>query len=216
LGVKNGELGKIIDIQEEIIKIVKDDKNTITLDISTYNYIDHGYATTIHKSQGTTVDNTYVYASPHMDKHLTYVALTRHKEDVQMYVDTNIIPNKHILSKVLSKEAPKENALDYINTPNQVIDLTPDDQQAFMQRRSISHSPSSNASYISWDAIKEFTYNWSQTKDWMFGENEQTQQEDIVEQFHKLQKEQNHMPEFLYRTPEQKEQYRKIGQKKKN
>ncbi|WP_081455395.1 hypothetical protein [Roseibium aggregatum] len=34
------------------------------------------YATTIHKSQGATVDRAYVLASATMDRHLTYVAMT--------------------------------------------------------------------------------------------------------------------------------------------
>lgn len=54
--------------------------------MDTYNAIDHGYATTIHKNQGATVDRAYVLASGTMDRHLTYVAMTRHREGVQLHV----------------------------------------------------------------------------------------------------------------------------------
>jgi hypothetical protein len=47
-----------------------------------YNNVDHGYATTIHKSQGATVDRVKVLASLSLDRHLTYVAMTRHREDL--------------------------------------------------------------------------------------------------------------------------------------
>ncbi|MBZ5845368.1 Ti-type conjugative transfer relaxase TraA, partial [Rhizobium sp. VS19-DR104.1] len=46
---------------------------------------DHGYATTIHKNQGATVDRAFVMASATMDRHLTYVAMTRHRDEVQLY-----------------------------------------------------------------------------------------------------------------------------------
>jgi ATP-dependent exoDNAse (exonuclease V) alpha subunit len=40
---------------------------------------DHGYAATIHKAQGMTVDRTHVLATPGMDAHGSYVALSRHQ-----------------------------------------------------------------------------------------------------------------------------------------
>ncbi|MGQ7489507.1 ATP-binding domain-containing protein, partial [Streptococcus suis] len=46
---------------------------------------DYGYAATIHKSQGATVDTVHVLASPSMDAHMTYVALSRHRESVNLY-----------------------------------------------------------------------------------------------------------------------------------
>ena len=53
-----------------------------------YAAIDHGYATTIHKSQGATVDRAYVMSvRPAMDRHLTYVAMTRHREEAWLYAD---------------------------------------------------------------------------------------------------------------------------------
>jgi Ti-type conjugative transfer relaxase TraA len=168
LNVRNGQLAKIVDIQEELITVQKEDRSSLTFDMGNYNHIDHGYATTIHKSQGTTVDKTFVYASPYLNKHLTYVALTRHKEEMQLYVDTTLMLNKDALIQALSKEAPKENALDYILDKDQLMDIRVDDQRAFMQRRSIS---ASSLPYISWESIKEFSYKaWAQAKDWMFGD----------------------------------------------
>ncbi|MGO7793301.1 hypothetical protein ACC703_39140, partial [Rhizobium ruizarguesonis] len=43
---------------------------------------DHGYATTIQKTKGATVDRSFVLASTTMDRNLTYVAMTRHREGV--------------------------------------------------------------------------------------------------------------------------------------
>lgn len=47
------------------------------------------YAVTIHKSQGATVDKTWLYASKTMDQHLMYVAGTRHKELFNIYGKQN-------------------------------------------------------------------------------------------------------------------------------
>jgi ATP-dependent exoDNAse (exonuclease V) alpha subunit len=94
LNVRNGQLGRLTHIQEGILTIEKNDGTVIELDVETYGHIDHGYATTIHKSQGATVDKTFVFASPHMNQHLTYVALTRHKEDVHIYADTHLFKNQ--------------------------------------------------------------------------------------------------------------------------
>lgn len=51
-----------------------------------YANVDHGYATTVHKSQGATVDSVKVLTSRTLDRHLTYVALTRHRDDAKLYV----------------------------------------------------------------------------------------------------------------------------------
>ena len=230
LNVRNGQLGKITQIQEGLITVMKEDKTSLIIDMGTYNHLDHGYATTIHKSQGSTVDKTFVYASPYMDKHLTYVALTRHKEDVQLYVNTDIILNKAELFKALSKEAPKENALDSLLGNNQVVDLTPEDQKIFMQRRSIS---SAAPSQTSWDFIKEFAHQAvSQAKEWVFGEKKQAQNlslassahseskgpesRDYIQDYLNLDKQRKAFPNILYCSFEQEKELLSTEQKMRN
>lgn len=183
LDIRNGQRGRITDIQEGFLTVVKEDKKAITFDIDAYGYIDHGYATTIHKSQGTTVDKTFVYANPGMDSHLTYVALSRHRNDVQVYANTNTFYNKDRLFKELSKKILKENALDSILDKTQFLasNLTPEDQKSFMQRRSLSSVPNpSSSSYLSWKSIKEVTQKvWSEAKDWAFGELKASQKSTV-------------------------------------
>lgn len=102
LGVKNGMLGTVqLVVQVDnpnkheaskaetslIIKLDGEPARTITLNPKQYASFDHGYATTIHKSQGITVDKTFVLGSITMDRHLIYVAMTRHREDVTLYAD---------------------------------------------------------------------------------------------------------------------------------
>ncbi len=89
LGVKNGMLAKVVDASPGRI-IVRfgegDDLREITVEQHFYANVDHGYATTVHKSQGATVDDVKVLASRSLDRHLTYVAMTRHRNDAKLYV----------------------------------------------------------------------------------------------------------------------------------
>jgi hypothetical protein len=46
-----------------------DDGRSVAFDTKDYAHIDHGYAATIHKAQGMTVDRAHVLATPGMDSH---------------------------------------------------------------------------------------------------------------------------------------------------
>jgi hypothetical protein len=78
-----------------------------------YNTLDHGYATTIHKSQGATVDQVKVLASLSLDRHLTYVAMTRHREDLAVYYGRRSFAKNGGLIPILSRRNAKETTLDY-------------------------------------------------------------------------------------------------------
>lgn len=92
LGVRNGMFGTVraVSTDKIVIDIDGDDSQNsrcVTINTSGYENFEHGYASTIHKSQGATVDRTYVLGSVLMDRHLTYVAMTRHKQDATLYGD---------------------------------------------------------------------------------------------------------------------------------
>ncbi|TZG32921.1 Ti-type conjugative transfer relaxase TraA [Agrobacterium sp. B1(2019)] len=89
LGVKNGMLGTVEYVEPGRIVAQLDGRGGDSVSILTDSYqaIDHGYATTIHKNQGATVDRAFVLASGTMDRHLAYVAMTRHRDGVQLYAD---------------------------------------------------------------------------------------------------------------------------------
>jgi hypothetical protein len=48
----------------------------------------YGYAGTIYKGQGRTLDQSYLYHSEHWRSASSYVALTRHRKDVSLFVAT--------------------------------------------------------------------------------------------------------------------------------
>ncbi|QTQ85676.1 Ti-type conjugative transfer relaxase TraA [Agrobacterium tumefaciens] len=89
LRVKNGMLGTVEHVEPGKIIARLDGRggDSVSIPTDSYQAIDHGYATTIHKNQGATVDRAFVLASRTMDRHLTYVAMTRHRDSVQLYAD---------------------------------------------------------------------------------------------------------------------------------
>ncbi len=46
----------------------------MTFDLKDFAHLDHGYAATIHKAQGNTVDRAHILATPGLDRHAAYVA----------------------------------------------------------------------------------------------------------------------------------------------
>nr|WP_236766994.1 Ti-type conjugative transfer relaxase TraA [Agrobacterium tumefaciens] len=89
IGVKNGMLARVVEAQPgRIVAEIGngDDRRQVVVEQRFYANVDHGYATTVHKSQGVTVDRVKVLASNTLDRHLSYVAMTRHRETVELYV----------------------------------------------------------------------------------------------------------------------------------
>jgi Ti-type conjugative transfer relaxase TraA len=95
LRVKNGMLGTVEHVEPNKIIARLDGRggDSVSIPTDSYQAIDHGYATTIHKNQGATVDRAFVLASSTMDRHLTYVAMTRHRDSVQLYADIKEFAN---------------------------------------------------------------------------------------------------------------------------
>ena len=85
LGVKNGTLGTIEQVSERSMSVRTDDGRSVSFDLKDYDRIDHGYAATIHKAQGMTVDRTHVLATPGLDAHGSYVALSRHRDGMDLH-----------------------------------------------------------------------------------------------------------------------------------
>lgn len=86
-------------------------------DPKTYNTIDHGYALTTHKSQGQTVDFTLVAAGKNMDAKGVYVAMTRHRYDVQLYYTREDFSSFKVLTQHLSRFDHKDLVKDYTILP---------------------------------------------------------------------------------------------------
>jgi Ti-type conjugative transfer relaxase TraA len=113
LGVKNGMLGEIEQVSPTRMTVRLDAGRSVAFDLKDYAQVDHGYAATIHKSQGVTVDRTHVLATPGMDRHGAYVALSRHRDSVQLHYGRDEFEDLGKLTRVLSRERAKDMASDF-------------------------------------------------------------------------------------------------------
>jgi hypothetical protein len=113
LGVKNGSLGRVDSITAVRMAVQLEDGRTVAFDLKDYAEVDHGYAATIHKAQGVTVDRTYVLATPGLDRHAAYVALSRHRESVQLHYGVDDFADRDRLTQTLSRERQKDVTTDY-------------------------------------------------------------------------------------------------------
>ena len=129
LGVRNGSLGTVTGLAPERLTVALDDGRAVAFDPRDYNQIDHGYAATIHKAQGVTVTRAHVLATPGMDQHSTYVALSRHRESVTLHYARDDFADDARLTRTLARERAKDMALDY----------SPEDHaRRFAERRGLS------------------------------------------------------------------------------
>jgi len=63
----------------------------------------HGYAGTIYKGQGRTLDHTYLYHTHHWRAAASYVALTRQRESAQVFVATETARNAEDLARQMAR-----------------------------------------------------------------------------------------------------------------
>jgi Ti-type conjugative transfer relaxase TraA len=113
LGVKNGSLGTLEQIDRARMAVRLDDGRQVAFDHKDYSDLTHGYAATIHKSQGVTVDRTYVLATPGLDRHAAYVALSRHRDAAHLHYGRDDFADGDRLVRTLSRDRAKDSTLDY-------------------------------------------------------------------------------------------------------
>src|SRR3546814_15282328 len=90
-----------------------DDGLEVAFETKDYAHVDHGYAATIHKAQGMTVDRTHMLATPGMDSHSAYVAMSRHREGLALHYARDDFADQSRLVRTLSRERGKDMAGDY-------------------------------------------------------------------------------------------------------
>ncbi|RSV13660.1 Ti-type conjugative transfer relaxase TraA [Sphingomonas sp. ABOLG] len=134
LGVKNGTLGTLEQVSEGRMAVRLDGGSRVAFDLKDYAHVDHGYAATIHKSQGVTVDQAHVLATPGMDRHSAYVGMSRHRDGAQLHYGRDDFADQRQLARVLSRDRAKDMAGDY---GREGATAEHDRVRAFAERREI-------------------------------------------------------------------------------
>ena len=127
VAVKNGTLGNVLDVEAggERLTVRLDGAVSaagqtgtgavpeVTFHVRDYAHLDHGYAATVHKAQGITVDRAHVLASGYMDRHGAYTGLTRHRDGVALHYGRDEFADAAALARTLGRERAKDTSLDY-------------------------------------------------------------------------------------------------------
>jgi Ti-type conjugative transfer relaxase TraA len=132
VAVKNGSLGTVLAVEAGGERLTvrldgpgagsgagqeggkgSDAAPVVTFYVRDYGHLDHGYAATVHKAQGVTVDRAHVLATPHMDRHAAYVGLTRHRDGVALHYAVEDFADGARLARALGRERAKDTTLDY-------------------------------------------------------------------------------------------------------
>ncbi len=117
LNVKNGNFAtiKAIDGNRITASIMKgNQEREVTFDHRDYQNFGYGYAATIYKTQGVTVDQAFVYAGgSYWSRNLVYVALSRHRDEVHLFADRETHKNEEQLKKNLSRFSIKDSVIDF-------------------------------------------------------------------------------------------------------
>ena len=111
LGVDNGTLGTVEKAEDGRLTIKLDECEVrVTVDQREYQHVDHGFAATVHKSQGDTVDSASYAPGRMADSELSYVALSRHRDTVTVHVTKDQLPD---LAERFSRSHAKDTSADY-------------------------------------------------------------------------------------------------------
>jgi hypothetical protein len=108
LGLYNGSTGTVKHIENGRVIVAidaagKQAGKLVTFDSADFRNFRHGYAGTIYKGQGATVDQSYLYHSEHWRSAASYVGMTRHREKAQLFAATNTAADIDELARQMAR-----------------------------------------------------------------------------------------------------------------
>jgi len=116
VGVKNGQLGTVENVERDgehhRLSVRGDDGKLATFSTRDYDRLDHGYATTVHKAQGVTVDRAYVLTGKMHDRELSYVSMSRSRQETRLYIDAGKYKSAAAVARQMSQSHQKGTTLD--------------------------------------------------------------------------------------------------------
>jgi len=104
-GIDNGVAGTVeaIDGTHLAVKLDGREGKVINFDVAAFDKFRHGYAGTIYRGQGDTLDQTYLYHSEHWRSAASYVALTRHRDKAELFVARNTARDVNQLARQMAR-----------------------------------------------------------------------------------------------------------------
>ena len=128
-GIYNGNVGTVSEIDAETGMIrgrldaaAGQEGREVEWSAAEFIGFRHGYAGTIYKGQGRTLDHTYLYHTHHWRAAASYVALTRQRDSAQVFVATETARNAEDLARQMARGEIKAASVAWATAE----ELTPD------------------------------------------------------------------------------------------
>ena len=119
---QNNETGTVVSTEAEKVVIRKDNGKEVEIGTDQMHNLDHGWAVTVHRSQGRTVDRALIagMASKAATAALAYVACTRERLHLRIFTD-----NIKVLQKAWARVADRETAKDAVEKSARAQESSP-------------------------------------------------------------------------------------------
>ena len=119
MGVQNGTVGIIMSLHSDDMMVMvagpDGQRRHVRVQAKKYTWIEHGYASTIHRAQGSTARAVLALAGAYWNRNLAYVALTRHREGMRLYADRETFPDDLDVVRVLERRGSHGCTLDFLD-----------------------------------------------------------------------------------------------------
>ncbi len=114
LGLRNGAFGVIKSLDENHCTVELDQGQNIQFNPKTYHGMKLGYASTVYKSQGKSINQVYVLHDTSTNQKLSYVALTRQTQDLKIFVNQQETPTMTDFAKQINNKVDKLSSLHFM------------------------------------------------------------------------------------------------------
>ena len=138
-GIYNGQSGTVRTIEGDLITVVLDSKRrkSVQFDATVFQDFRYGYAGTIHKGKGRTIDQTYLFHSEHWRAAAGYIVLTRHCNKSQLFVSRDTAADLNELASQMAR-TDERRAASHFQPMYQAVTRGPDQRPpAFLRRTDV-------------------------------------------------------------------------------
>jgi Ti-type conjugative transfer relaxase TraA len=162
LGLCNGMRGTLVDVKEQdnsyTFTLQQDNGQTISFNPEMFHGFTLGYASTVYKAQGKTVPTVLVYHDGQGSRSLSYVGLTRHQQDVHLFVTEEKTSDWRELVSQMSRDENKQASLFY-TTPQEIQEKKEQKQKDW--ERMHQQSQEGKVSHFIKHTLKDSLLEWA-------------------------------------------------------
>jgi Ti-type conjugative transfer relaxase TraA len=113
LNISNGDFGILKNTSTTDFTVSLDQGNDITFNKNLFTHIRHGYASTVYKAQGASIKDVFVFHDGFSTMKNSYVSMSRHINDLRLYVNKENTRNVSTLVSQLKYEKDYKASINY-------------------------------------------------------------------------------------------------------